>query len=324
VAKRDFLTLDDVTAAELLALLDGADAHKADRRPPAQGPQAQADPKAGSQARRDTLAGSTVALIFEKPSMRTRVSFAVAVRELGGDPLELADAEIGLGRRETIEDAAAVLSRYVHAIVLRTTGQERVERLARAAAVPVINALSDYAHPCQALADMQTIRAHTGRLAGVRLTYLGDGNNVAHSLLEAGAKLGLHVTVASPSGYEPIPQVVRSAAATAAATGGSVQVTNDPLAAVKDADVVYTDVWASMGAEDQAEARTLIFQPYQLGADLLAGAAPDAIVLHCLPAHRGDEITSDVLDGPHARVLDQAENRLHTAKALLSWLLTPQ
>jgi len=303
MSKRDFLSVDDLSGDELVALLDGADRHKADRRP------------------RQTLAGRTVALVFEKPSTRTRVSFEVAVHELGGHPLPLAGAELQLGRGETIEDTATVLSRYVHAVVLRTFAQESLERLARAGSVPVVNALSDYSHPCQALADLQTIREHTGQLAGIRIGYLGDGNNVAHSLLFAGSKTGMHVVMATPIGYEPIPQVVRRATELAAATGGSVELTNDPAVAAKGADVLYTDVWASMGKELEHSERALIFKPYQLSTDMVAVASPDVVVLHCLPAHRGEEIAAEVMDGPNSAVFDQAENRLHTQKALLSWLL---
>jgi ornithine carbamoyltransferase len=304
MSKRDFLSVDDVSPDELVALLDGADRHKADRRP------------------RATLQGRTVALIFEKPSTRTRVSFEVAVHELGGYPLPLTGPELQLGRGETMEDTAAVLSRYVHAIVLRTFAQESLERLARAGGIPVVNALSDYSHPCQALADLQTIRERKGRLAGIRLAYLGDGNNVAHSLLFAGSKVGMHVSVATPIGYEPIPQVVRRAGEVATETGGSVELTNDPATAAKGADVLYTDVWASMGKELEHGERALIFKPYQLSTDTLAVASPDVVVLHCLPAHRGEEIAAEVMDGPNSAVFDQAENRLHTQKALLSWLLS--
>jgi len=302
--KRDFLSVDDVSPEELTALLDGADRHKADRRP------------------RAILAGRTVALVFEKPSTRTRVSFEVAVHELGGYPLPLSGADLQLDRGETMEDTAAVLSRYVHAIVLRTFAQENLERLAKAGTVPVVNALSDYSHPCQALADLQTIRERRDRLAGLRLAYLGDGNNVVHSLLFAGAKTGMHVVVATPSGYEPIPQVVKRATEIAAGTGGSVELTHDPSVAAKDADVLYTDVWASMGQEREHGERALIFKPYQLSVDTMAAAAGDVVVLHCLPAHRGEEITAEVMDGPNSAVFDQAENRLHTQKALLSGLLT--
>jgi len=303
MSKRDFLSVDDVSPDELTALLDGADRHKAQRRP------------------RTTLAGRSVAMIFEKPSTRTRVSFEVAIHELGGHPVVLSGAELQLDRGESLEDTGAVLSRYVHAIVLRTFAQESLERLARGGTIPVVNALSDYGHPCQALADLQTIRERKGHLAGIRLAYLGDGNNVAHSLLFAGSKTGMHVTVATPIGYEPIPQVVRRAGEIAAGTGGSVELTNDPTAAAKNADVLYTDVWASMGKELEHGERALIFKPYQLSSDTLAVASPDVVVLHCLPAHRGEEIAAEVMDGPNAAVFDQAENRLHTQKALLSWLL---
>jgi ornithine carbamoyltransferase len=304
MTKRDFLTSDDVSTEELLALLDGADRHKAERRP------------------RSTLERRSVALIFEKPSTRTRVSFEVAVHELGGYPLPLTGGELQIGRGETLEDTAQTLSRYVHAIVLRTFAQESLERMARASTVPVVNALSDYAHPCQALADLQTIRERRKQLEGLRLAYLGDGNNVCHSLLIACAKVGMHMAVATPAGYEPIPQVVRRATEIAAETGGGVQLTHDPKAAAKDADVLYTDVWASMGQELEHGERALIFKPYQLSTDTVAAASSDVVVLHCLPAHRGEEISADVLDGPNSAVFDQAENRLHTQKALLSWLMT--
>jgi len=302
--KRDFLTSDDVSTDELIALLDAADRHKAERRV------------------RSTLGGRSVALIFEKPSTRTRVSFEVAVHELGGHPLALSGADLQIGRGETLEDTAAVLSRYVDAIVLRTFAQETLERLARGGTIPVVNALSDYAHPCQALADLQTIRERRKQLEGLRLAYLGDGNNVCHSLLIACTKVGMHMAVATPAGYEPIPQVVRRATEIAAETGGSVELTHDPKAAARDADVLYTDVWASMGQELEHGERALIFKPYQLSTDTVTAASSDVVVLHCLPAHRGEEITADVLDGPNSAVFDQAENRLHTQKALLSWLMT--
>jgi ornithine carbamoyltransferase len=303
MTKRDFLTSDDVSTDEMVALLDAADRHKAERRP------------------RSTLGGRTVAMIFEKPSTRTRVSFEVAVHELGGYPLPLAGADLQIGRGESIEDTAQVLSRYAHAIVLRTFAQENLERMARAASVPVINALSDYAHPCQALADLQTIRERKGRLEGIRLAYLGDGNNVAHSLLFAGSKMGMHVAVATPLGYEPIPQVVRRATEIAAQTGGSVELTHDPAAAAKNADVLYTDVWTSMGQEEERERRLRDLSGFGIDEQLVRLAGSDAIVLHCLPAHYGEEITEEVLYGPQSAVWDQAENRLHAQKALLELLL---
>jgi ornithine carbamoyltransferase len=303
MTERDFLSIDNLDADELAHLLDRAAAMKADRKPS------------------KVLAGKTIAMVFEKPSTRTRISFEVGIAELGAHPLPLSSAELQLGRGETIEDTGRVLSRYVHGVVVRTFEQERLERLADAASIPVINALSDLEHPCQALADLLTIREKGGKLKGVRLTYVGDGNNVAHSLLLAGALAGMDVTVATPPRYEPIPQMVKRAAIIAESTGGSVEVTTDAVAAVTGTDVIYTDVWASMGQEAEAEERRLIFAPYQVNSVLLARAADGAIVLHCLPAHRGEEIADEVIDGPRSVVWDQAENRLHTQKALMEWLM---
>lgn len=301
---RHFLIDDDLEPAELLAVLDEADRLKGDRF--------------GSRP----LAGPrSVAVIFEKASTRTRLSFEVGIVELGGHPVILDVRATQIGRGETIEDTARVLSRYVSAIVIRTFGQDRIEALAAAATVPVVNALTDLAHPCQALADLQTIREHLGRLRGVRLGYVGDGNNMAHSLLLAGAAAGLDVRVATPPGYEPDAAIVQRAGTLAARNGGRVWCGTDPYAAAADADVLYTDVWASMGQEDDAARRLPAFQPYQVNADLLAAASPEAIVLHCLPAHRGEEISAEVIDGPRSVVFDQAENRLHAQKALLSFLL---
>jgi ornithine carbamoyltransferase len=300
---RDYLSVDDVGTDELLHVLDLAASLKADR-----------------SLHRAALAGRTVALIFEKASTRTRVSFEVGVDQLGARPLTLAATDIQLGRGETIEDTGRVLSRYVDAIVLRTFEQERLEALAGAASVPVVNSLSDFEHPCQALADLQTIRERSGPLEGRVLTYVGDGNNVAHSLLLAGAKTGMMVRVAAPAGFEPIPQIVQRASEIAEETGGAVEIVSDPQSAVKGANVVYTDVWASMGQEDETEERSLVFRPYQVNGGLMELADPDAIVLHCLPAHRGHEITDEVLDGPASAVWDQAENRLHSQKALLLFL----
>lgn len=272
---------------------------------------------AGTSPQRAELAGRTIALVFEKPSTRTRVSFQVAVTELGGAPLPLAPSELQLGRGETVADTAAVLSRYVHGIVLRTFGQERLDELARHASVPVINALTDLDHPCQALADLLTLRDEFGRLDGLTLTYVGDGNNVAHALLVAGATMGLEVRVAHPEGHAPDVGVVAEAERRARTSGGRVVVTTDPRAAAEGADAVYTDVWVSMGQEGREDPAER-FAPYRIDAALMALAAPRAIALHCLPAHRGEEITADVLDGPTSRVLDQAENRLHAQKALLA------
>jgi ornithine carbamoyltransferase len=297
---RDYLSVDDLSSAELLHLLDVADALKADRT-----------------LNRNALAGLSIALLFEKASTRTRVSFEVGIGQLGGRPLTLSGSDLQLGRGETIEDTGRVLSRYVDAIILRTFEQERLEALAEAATVPVINSLSDFEHPCQALADLMTIREHLGALNGKILTYVGDGNNVAHSLLLAGAKTGMTVRIAAPTGFEPIPQVVQRASEIAEETGGAIETLPDPQTAVKGAHVLYTDVWASMGQEGDADARALVLRPYQVNRALLELADPSAIVMHCLPAHRGQEITDEVIDGPRSAVWDQAEDRLHSQKALL-------
>jgi len=301
---RDFLSVDDVTSSELDYLLELAARTKVD------------------PARYSTrLAGKAVAMVFEKPSTRTRVSFEVAVSSTGGHPVALSGGDLQLGRGETIEDTGRTLSRYVDAIVLRTFGQERLEFLAAAADIPVVNALSDFEHPCQCLADLLTVREHRGDLAGVTIAYLGDGNNVAHSLLLGGALAGMHVRVATPLGFEPIPQVVGRAEEIAGETGGSIAVTNDPVDASKGADVLYTDVWASMGQEAETDERGLVFPPYRIDQAAVDRAADDVLVMHCLPAHRGAEIMDEVIDGPHSVVWDQAENRLHTQRALLLWLL---
>jgi ornithine carbamoyltransferase len=302
--KRDLLSVDDLSPSELASLLDLS---------------AKAKAQPGDYAER--LSGRAVAMIFEKPSTRTRVSFEIAVASAGGHPVPLSSTELQLGRGETIEDTGRVLSRYVDAIVLRTFEQERLEVLAGAAAVPVINALSDFEHPCQCLADLLTVIEAKGDLPGRTLTYLGDGNNVTHSLMLGGAKAGMHVRAGTPPGFEPIPQVVQRASEIAAETGGSITVTHDPVAASRDADVLYTDVWASMGQEEEAEERALVFPAYALDRQKVEVAKPDVTVMHCLPAHRGQEITDEVIDGPFSVVWDQAENRMHTQKALLLWLL---
>jgi ornithine carbamoyltransferase len=304
--KRDFLTVDALATDELLRLLDLADALKADRRP------------------LDHLAGQSIGMLFEKPSTRTRISFEVGIAELGATPIVLSAAELQLGRGETVEDTARVLSRYLHGLVVRTFAQSRLELLASAGTIPIVNALSDFDHPCQVLADLQTIREHRGGLRGLKLAYLGDGNNVANALLRGCAMAGMHVAVGAPAGYQPIPQVVGIAEEIAATAGGSVTVTADPLEAAKDADVVYTDVWASMGQEAEHDARMLMFRPFQVGDAVLSSARSDALVLHCLPAHRGEEITAAAIDGPNSVVWDQAENRLHAQKALLLLLLSDE
>ena len=266
------------------------------------------------------LSGRTVALIFHKPSLRTRVSFEAALNELGASGLYLTQQELGVGSREAAKDAALVLSRYVTAIVIRTFGQENVEELARHASVPVVNALSDQEHPCQALGDFLTIEEQAGKLAGVRLGYVGDSNNVARSLASLALRLGVEFTVASPAGYQLTEEFLRSARVGLKKPAGSVTVVADPVGAVRDADFIYTDVWASMGQEAEAAQRRAVFQPYQLNEELLAKAPRGAKVMHCLPAKRGQEITDAVIDGPQSIVYEQAENRLHAQKALL-WLL---
>jgi ornithine carbamoyltransferase len=297
---QDYLSVDDLTPHELGDLLDLA-----------------ADVKADPGAYAGRLAGRSIALIFEKPSTRTRVSFEVGVAQLGAHPVVLSSNDLQLGRGETIEDTGRVLSRYLDAIVLRTFEQERLEVLADAADVPVVNSLSDFEHPCQALADLLTMRERLGSLQGRILTYLGDGNNVAHSLLLGGAKAGMEVRVATPAGFEPIPQVVQRASDIAGETGGGAEVSNDPAGAAVGAHVLYTDVWASMGQEAEADERLLVFSPYQVTQALVEAAADGVVVMHCLPAHRGQEIAAEVIDGPRSAVWDQAENRLHTQKALL-------
>lgn len=302
---RDFLTLNDWQPEQLEWLLDFAVEMK----------------KAGINGARGLLAGQSVGLIFEKPSTRTRVSFEVAVWQLGGTGLYLQTQEMQASRGETIEDTGRVLSRYVQGIVIRTFGQDRLEALAAGASVPVVNGLTDRFHPCQVAADLLTLKEHFGRLRGLRLVYLGDGNNMAHSLMVGGAKVGMHVTVCSPEGFGPDPEVVEMARRAAAETGAEITLSSDPGGAVAGADALYTDVWVSMGQEADPQERQAVFEPYRIDAGLLAKAAPHAVVLHCLPAHRGEEITSDVLDGPSSLVWDQAENRLHAQKAILAAIL---
>jgi ornithine carbamoyltransferase len=304
MTERDYLSMDDLSPEELTDLLDRADEIKG-------------KPKKFATK----IEGKQVALIFEKPSTRTRVSFEAAVSGMGGVAIVLRGDELQLGRGETIEDTGRVLARYVDAIAVRTFGQDRLERLADAAAVPVINLLSDFTHPCQGLADLQTIREKKGKLEGVSLAYIGDGNNVAHSLMFGGAKAGMDVRVATPEGHGPFPQVVHRATDISAQTGGRITATNVVAEAVIGAEVLYTDVWASMGQEDEAESRRRAFEHYRINEELVDMASDDVIVMHCLPAHRGEEIDAEVIDGPRSVVWDQAENRLHTSKAVLAWLL---
>jgi ornithine carbamoyltransferase len=266
------------------------------------------------------LAGRHIALLFEKPSLRTRSTFVIAVRELGGEVIE-PPAEVALGSRESVEDVARNLERWVHGVVVRTFAQSRLVQFAAAAPkLRVINALTDEEHPCQALADMLTIKEQFGELQGRTIAFVGDGNNVAASLAQAGAMLGVNVRIASPTGFE-LPAAVVESARNHAAFGATVTVTNDPFAAARGADAIYTDVWASMGQEDQTDARARVFQPYQVNDALMSAAGGDAVFMHCLPAHRGAEVTDSVIDSSASVVFDQAENRLHTQKALLAMLM---
>lgn len=303
---RDLLELDDYTTEEIQYLIDLAIEIKAKQ-------------KNGEVYQ--PLKGKTIGLIFEKSSTRTRVSFEVGMYQLGGHALFLSKNDIQLGRGETIADTAGVMSRYLDGIMIRTFGHDKVVDLARYASVPVINGLSDLAHPCQVLADYQTIYEHKGTLKGLKLAYIGDGNNMAHSLMIGGAKLGVHVSVASPEGYEPDPQVVASAQKIAEATGAVIEVVRNPKAAVKDADAIYTDVWASMGFEEEQKAREIAFAAYQVDEELAKHAKPDYVFMHCLPAHRGEEVSEGVIDGKHSIIFDQAENRLHAQKALMAALM---
>ncbi len=300
---RHFLTIPDLAVAELKSVLTRAKALKKTR-----------------QKNLSLLSGKTVALVFQKPSMRTRVAFEVAVLELGGRVVYLDQEDIQLGRREPVKDVARVLSRYVHGIVLRTFEHSDAEEFARHSTAPVINGLSDAVHPCQVLADVMTIEEAFGRLSGLKLGYIGDGNNVLHSLVELCARMGINVSVASPKGYEPDPAIWRAALKEAKKHGSSLELGVNPKLAAKGADILYTDVWVSMGQEQQRNARLKTFEGYQINKELLKLAKPGCRVLHCLPAHRGEEITEDVLESPQSLVIEQAENRLHAHKALLEFL----
>ncbi len=277
--------------------------------------------KARAAAYHDALRGKTLAMIFEKPSLRTRVSFDVGIHQLGGFCVALSPGEIDLGRRETVHDVARNLERMVQGIVIRTFAHEIVEEMAACCEIPVINGLSDFSHPCQALADYLTMEEVKGRVRGLRVAFIGDGNNVAHSLLFAGAQLGAEVSIATPAGYEPRADAIEWASRRAALTGGSVLLTNEPEIALVGADVVYTDVWTSMGQEAQAEQRKEVFRAYQVNRRLFSLAKADAIFMHCLPAHRGEEVTADVIDSAQSVVFQQAENRLHAQKAILVELM---
>ncbi len=267
------------------------------------------------------LGGKTLGMIFQKASTRTRVAFEVGMYQLGGHALFLSPRDIQLGRGETIKDTALVLSRMLDGIMIRTFDHEEVLELARWADIPIINGLTDLLHPTQVIGDLMTIQEHKGRLQGLNLTFIGDGNNVAHSLLYGGAKVGMNITIASPSGFEPDADIMDQARQDARETGATLKVVADPLEAIKGADVVYTDVWASMGQEDEAAVKEKMFLQYQVNGQLLAQAKKDAIVLHCLPAKRGKEITDEVMDGPQSVVFDEAENRLHAHKAIMALVM---
>ena len=303
---RHFLRVNDWAADELVAVLDLADRLKVRQR---------------ERIEHRHLEGRTLGMIFQKPSTRTRVSFEVGMFQLGGAGLYLAAGDLQLGRGETIKDTARVLSRYLDGIMIRTFAQADVDELAAHADIPVINGLTDEFHPCQALADVMTIRERLGELDGVRVTYLGDGNNVCNSLMVACAKLGMNFTAATPEGYEPDEEVVGWARAAAEASGGSVELRHDARGAAEAADVLYTDVWTSMGQDEEREQRVLDLAGYRIDDELLGLASERAIVLHCLPAHYGEEITEEVLYGPRSAVWDQAENRLHSQKALMALII---
>ena len=302
--KRDFITIRSFTPAEIRKLLEDA-----------------LDIKANPSKYSESLKGKTLAMIFEKPSLRTRVTFDVGIHQLGGFSIYLSPAEISLGKRESVADIARNLERMVQGIMARTFSHRVVEELAEHAHIPVINGLTDFNHPCQAIADYMTILEIKKRLAGKKLAYVGDGNNVAVSLIKGAARLGVHLAVATPAGYEPNAEVVQWARSEGKDTGCRIDLTQDPVAAVKDADAVYTDVWTSMGQEAESALRLQVFRPFQVDEALFAHARPDAIFLHCLPAHRGEEVTHAVIESPRSVVFQQAENRLHAQKAIMLTLM---
>ncbi len=304
--KKDLLAISDLTPGDIEKILQRSAALKKQHRQ-------------GKASR--TLKGKSLGMIFEKSSTRTRVSFEVGMYQLGGQALFLSSQDLQIGRGEPIADTARTLSRYLDGIMIRTFAQATVEELARHATIPVINGLSDLHHPCQALADLFTIREKKGKLKGLKLAYVGDGNNVANSLIEACVKVGMHISIACPHGYEPDAGVMRGAKREAAKTGSEFHIMNDPAKAARDADAVYTDVWASMGQEKEHAVRVRAFRGYQIDVKLMRAAHPKALVMHCLPAHRGEEIAAEVIDGPQSVIFEQAENRLHTQKAVLELLM---
>ncbi len=301
---KDFISIHDLTTEEIYQIFELAKEMKS-------------NPKKFSKS----LEGKILALIFEKPSLRTRVSFEVGIRQLGGDAIYLAPSDIQMGKRESVYDVGKTLERMVDGIMIRTFGHNIVLELARAVKIPVINGLSDLLHPCQAMADYFTMIEKKGDLKNLKVVFVGDGNNVCHSLMFGAAKLGVNFWAATPKGYEPKKEIYELAIEDAKSTGAKINIVNDPEEAVKDADVVYTDVWASMGQESEAEIRKKIFQPYQVNQKLFSLAKPDAIFMHCLPAHRGEEVTDDIIDSPNSVVFDEAENRLHVQKAIMYELM---
>lgn len=303
---RDFIGLVDYTSEEIEYLLQSAIELKLQQR---------------NGIVHHLLKGKTLGMIFEKSSTRTRVSFEVGIYQLGGHALFLSKNDLQLGRGETIMDTAQVMSRYVDGIMIRTYGHRTVIELARGAKVPVINGLTDLSHPCQALADYQTILEKKGRLKGLKIAYIGDGNNMAHSLMIGGAKLGMDVTVATPEGYEPHQEVTSMAREYANQSGGSIHVYRDPREAIEQADIIYTDVWTSMGHEKEQADRVLVFKNYQVNENLVKIAKKDYLFMHCLPAHRGEEVSEGIIDGGHSIVFDQAENRLHAQKAIMAAIM---
>ena len=303
---RDFLGLADYTPEEIRYLIDLAIVLKRKQ-------------KAGEEYK--PLRGKTLGMIFEKSSTRTRVSFEVGMYQLGGYALFLSRNDLQLGRGETIWDTGQTMSRYLDGIMIRTYAHRNVVELARGSTVPVINGLTDLSHPCQALCDYQTILEHKGRLQGLKIAFIGDGNNMAHSLMMGAAKLGLHFAIASPEGYEPSAEVIKLCRESAEQTGAKIDVLRDPEEAIADADIVYTDVWASMGQEAEQKQREEAFRTYQVNDELVKRAKPDYLFMHCLPAHRGEEVTESVIDGDHSIIFDQAENRLHAQKAIMAALM---
>lgn len=305
--QKDFLTLRDLSTDTILNLLESAEKIKE---------------KLQAGVEYTPLKGKTLGMIFEKSSTRTRVSFEVGMLQLGGHALFLSSNDIQIGRGETISDTAKVLSEYIDGIMIRTFGHDKIEELANAATIPVINGLTDTYHPCQALADLLTIKEIKGSLKGLKLAYIGDGNNVVHSLMLACAKTGIDIAIASPKGYEPDADIVKLAEEAAETQGSKVLVTQSPIDAIKDADIVYADVWTSMGYEQENITRLEVFKPYQINAELIKHAKPDYLFMHCLPAHRGEEVTGEIIDGPNSVVFHQAGNRLHAQKAVLVDLLS--